>query len=504
MASLYNAEIEKFVLAGLLLYPDTWGDVNMVLKDTDFAKTNRPIFSVLKQQLDKSPPESIAPIVIAERLKSYSVVSLDGGVSVLDYLDALRILPIDKKEVTNLVKQLKQTTVKRDLVNICESVKNELIHGKDKSFSEMTSLVESSISGITTSYFKEETTLLFNGLVEEMEEKRNNIQPLDKSLLLYPFQSWNSVLSGISPSEFMVTGARTGVGKSSLGFFINLYLCERYNLPWLQIDKGELTVRSLRARAISCMSEGKIPLWAAYSGEFHLNKEWLKIWREDISHRIKKIENNIYFICTSGMSPKEIVSFIRRFYYNKIGRERHLLIHDDYLKGVESLGKNSQEYQSIGYYVDDLKSLVTDDIKASVITSVQNNRSGIINKNFGKSKDIADNESSFSLSDRIIQTSTTGWVMRWKTMEEVAAEKNLFGNIKMTLVKQREFLGKDYEKRMKPIKMPNGMYMENYFSLESNRFFYRDKGDLHSMMEVLGNTIDTVSSGDKITKEDLL
>ncbi len=71
MASLYNPEIEKFVLAGLLIYPDTWGDVNIHLKDTDWTKVNRPIFSVVKQQLDKSPPESVAPIVLAERLKSF-------------------------------------------------------------------------------------------------------------------------------------------------------------------------------------------------------------------------------------------------------------------------------------------------------------------------------------------------------------------------------------------------------------------------------------------------
>ncbi len=503
MASLYNPEIEQFVLASILQYPDVWGDINF-LKDTDFGKVNRPIYSVIKQQLDSTPPESVAPIVLAERLKTFGLTVLEGGLIPLDYLDSLKMLSVDKAGTDDLVKSLKKITVKRELCNKCDEIKNDLLHGKDKSFTEMTNLVEKGISSIETAYFKQETSTLLEGLIEENEERGNN--PIDATNMGYlgPFPSINKVLGSLSnPGDFTVVGARTGVGKSTLGFFVNMILAEKYNLPVLHIDKAEMTEKQLRARAVCALSNGQVPLWAIYSGEWRLNKEWFKIIREDVWPRVKKLEKNIHFINVGGMKSKEIVSFIRRHYYNKIGRERHLLIHDDYIKGVETLGHNTQEYQSIGYYVNDMKDLVTKDILASVWTSVQNNRTGISQ---GKqAKDIVDNEGSMSLSDRIIQMATTGFVMRHKVPEEISNEKNLFGNIKLTLVKQREFLGKDYEKMMSLIKMPNGSFAQNYFSLESKKFYFEDKGDLRHMMEVLGNTVDTVNiSKDKIKKEDLL
>lgn len=504
MASLYNPEIEQFVISSILQYPSVWGDVNHVLQSSDFSKINRPIFDIIKQQLDASPPESVAPVVISENLKKYGVSVLEGGLVPYEYLDALLLKPVKQNEAVGLVKQLKLLSVRRQLVEKCEEIKNELVHGKDtKSFEDMAGLVTKGLTNINTSFYKQETTQLFAGLIDEVEERGNN--PKDASTMGYmgPFPTINKILGSLSnPGDFTVVGARTANGKSSLGFFVNMFLAEKYDLPVLQIDKAEMTTNQLRARAVCALSEGRVPLWAIYSGEWRLNKEWLKIIREEVWPRVKKIEKNLHFINVGSMKPKEITSFIRRYYFNKIGRERHLLIHDDYIKGVESMGANTQEYQGVGYYVNDLKDLITNDILASIWTSVQNNKTGIYQ---GKQlKDIVDNEGSMSLSDRILHMSTTGLVMRFKVPEEIAIEKNLFGNIRLTLVKQREFLGKDYEKMMALVKMVNGSYAQNYFSLEAKRFYYQDKGDLRYMMEVLGNTVDTVNiTKDKISKEDL-
>ncbi len=509
MASLHNPEIEKFVLAGLLLYPDTWGDVNMVLKDTDFAKTNRPIFSIISQQLEKSPPESVAPIVIAERLKTYGLSALDGNVTVLDYLEAIKILPIDKKEVVNLVKQLKLITVKRDLANKCDEIKGELLHGKDKSFEEMTSLVESGLTSINTEYYsKDETTNICDGLIEEIEERGNNPLNADEMGYMGPFPTWNQSLGSLhNPSDFTLVSARQNCGKSSLGFYVNMCVAEKYNLPVLQIDHSEMTVKQTKARMCAALARdgnSSVPLWAIYSGEWRKNKEWTRLVRDVAWPRVKKLEKNIFFISIGNMKPKEIVNFIRRFYFNKIGRDRHLLIHDDYIKGMESLGQHTQEYQSVGYYVNDIKSLITNDIQASLWSSTQSNRSAITKGKKASELNSVDNEGGISLSDRIIHMATTAFMMRKKEPSEIAEEKNLFGNIKMSLVKQREFLGKDYDKFMSLIKTQGGL-RENCYYLQSHNFAFEDKGDLRNAMEVLGNTVDAVNvNKDKISKSDLL
>jgi hypothetical protein len=159
---------------------------------------------------------------------------------------------------------------------------------------------------------------------------------------------------------------------------------------------------------------------------------------------------------------------------------------DDYLKGVEALGKNSNEYQSIGYYVNDVKSLITGEIPAWFWTSVQNNRSGVYQGK--KASEITDSEDQMGLSDRIIQQSDWGFILRYKVTEEIAAEQSLFGNMRLTPVKTRELLGRDFDKGLRPIKLPSGKFVSNYFSLETKSFHFTEKGDLHQMLATLGQS----------------
>jgi hypothetical protein len=135
--------------------------------------------------------------------------------------------------------------------------------------------------------------------------------------------------------------------------------------------------------------------------------------------------------------------------------------------------------------VQDVKSLITNEIPASFWTSVQNNRTGSYQ---GKSaKDITDSEDQMGLSDRIIQQSDWGFILRYKVAEELASEKTLFGNMRLTPVKTRELVGKDYMKALRPVKTPNGKLATNFFHLESRDFHFTEMGDLRKSMEVLGN-----------------
>jgi len=82
----------------------------------------------------------------------------------------------------------------------------------------------------------------------------------------------------------------------------------------------------------------------------------------------------------------------------------------------------------------------------------------------------------------------TWYLMRYKVNEELAAQKNMFGNVLLKKSKLREGYGKDYEKFIRPIKLPNGQFEENYWHLQNTNFFYLDKG-LHSdALEMLGQS----------------
>jgi hypothetical protein len=184
---------------------------------------------------------------------------------------------------------------------------------------------------------------------------------------------------------------------------------------------------------------------------------------------------------------------MRRFYFNKIGRGNFLIIVDDYLKGVEQLMKDSAEWQGVGFYVADVKSMITDEIEASFWTSTQANKMGIVKGK--KMADIVDNDSVVGLSDRINHNATHAFLLRYKVMEELARERNAFGNVAAKVLKIRDGLGVDYEQFMCPIKTGSG-YADNYFNIEHHGFHYTDKGWHSEMLSRLGHTAIDLTSRD--------
>lgn len=489
--NLYSPDTEHHFLGLLLNEPSLWVEVAQA-SERDFSPIRQRIFSVIRQQLESTPPQSVSPIILTEKLKSYGQ-STTGDVDTLTFLEGLqrRGRLIEKKDAQDLLKNLKRLTAKRDFIEKCDNAKREIT--RSTSFAEMTSILDSTLNSINTQYYKpSETQSVFGDIIHKVEERGNNPIKTEDLGFQGPFPSINDTLGSIVfPGSFTVVAARTGGQKSTLAFFYNLYLAEKYNLPILHLDSNEMTLEQIQMRAICCMSQGQIPLWAVKSGEWRLNKEWENIVRHDIWPRVKKV--NIQYQNIGNMSADEVVNFIKRFYFRYVGRGNHLLINLDYIKGSESFSKNTSEYQAVGYYVDKLKNLVTEQITGSIWTSAQNNREGIITGK--KANEIVDSESSISLSDRIIQQSTHGFSMRFKVPEELAKEGNRFGNIRLTPLKTRESLGRNYERSIMPVRLPDGKHVKNYYNLNAHGFHFRDMGDLVNMLEVQGmSSVDIASN----------
>ncbi len=484
--SLYNVEVEAHTIALLLQRPETWGDFYLCDRG-DFSKAHQPLYDILSLQLNSTPPGSVAPILLADRLKGLGVTSLEGGFGVLEYAEGLLTRFVEAKDSTHLARELKRLTVRRQLIEKMEAARKELVGKPNATFDEMSTLVERNLTAVSTDYYQtEQFAKVFDGFIE-VNEKRA-AAPLDASKMgwMGPFPLMNKSLGALlDKGLFVCVGARTGNMKSALGFDYHIAMAEQHNLPVLLLDCGEMTRERIRDRAACCLSKGRIPLWAVKSGEWAQNKGWADIMRGEVYPRVERIVKLIDYINIGNLNPREKLSTIRRFYYNRVGRGNPLCILDDYLKGIEGLGKNVAEHQAIGYYVESVKNLITAEIPASFWTSVQNNRSG---SHQGKSaKEVSDSEDQMGLSDRIIQQSDWGFILRWKVPEELAAEKSLFGNMRLTPVKTREALGKDFEKALRPVKLPNGKMATSFYHMESKGFHFTEMGDLRASMEVLGN-----------------
>jgi len=312
---LFDVEVEKHFLGSLLQYPESWGEVSLAATN-DFSTVHQPIFQIIKQQLDSTPPQPVTPVILADKLKTYNV---DLGVDAFIYLDALRLKPVKKEDAENLFKELKKLTVRRELIASCDSAKQQLLKTDANTFDEMVGIVDKTLSSVNTQYFKNDHLNLFTGMVDKIEEEGNNpLSEEEQRGYDGPFPSFNRIFSSIIyPSSMILTGARSGVGKSSLSWFYTSSVAEKHQLPLVILDAAEMTPDEIQRRAICALSGGVIPYWALQNREWRKNAAWVKMIREDIWPRIQKMEKTgVYYQNIGGMSGKEIVSYLKRLYPN--------------------------------------------------------------------------------------------------------------------------------------------------------------------------------------------
>lgn len=499
--SPYNPEIESHFLASLVQFgPAVWGEVSLA-KESDFSPVHRPIFSVVRQQLEAAAPMST--VILADKLKSYGVdASKLSGVEPYDYIWALSAKPVKKDETNGLLKKLKLITVRRDLVDRCKDAEKALRDTDADDFDGMVGIVDKTLTSVSTEYYStNDTTNLFSGMIDKIEEEGNN-PPKDGIVdgFLGPLPSLNEVFGPLSyPGSFSLVGARSGAGKSSLSWFYTSHVAEKNELPLLILDVAEMTPDEIQYRAVCALSGGRIPYWAMQNREWRKNAEFTRLIREDVWPRVQKMmKTGVYYHNVGGMNGREIISYIKRWYFQHVGRDNMALINLDYIKSMESFnGRQTSEHAAIGNYVADLKTLITTDIKAAIWTSVQNNRSSIVVGKSGADLSV-ENDGQMGLSDRIIQQATHGFIMRYKTPEELAAEGNRFGNVKLVCVKHRR-MGRKAHDFLMPVKTPGGKFAMNYFNLETKGFAYFDKGTYKEMIEKTGQGIIQIDekTGDK-------
>jgi hypothetical protein len=182
-----------------------------------------------------------------------------------------------------------------------------------------------------------------------------------------------------------------------------------------------------------------------------------------------------------------MIATLRRFYYSKIGRGNPMIFSFDYIKTTFENNGSKSEWQVVGEMIDKFKKTIQKEILSDggpvipMITSVQSNRQGIVNAR--QPQEIRDDESIVSLSDRITQFCSHMFILRQKTLDEMANEPNC-GNHKLINVKARH-LGADYMRAINPVRMPDGSLRKNAINLQMDGFSVKECGDMVDLVRAL-------------------
>lgn len=494
---IYNLEFEKQVLAAFLQKPEVVFDNLEILSEEDFYNSSllhKTIFSVLKRSIEKD--ESLDEVVLAQRIKDLGI-QFKEDISIVDYLRSLQMRKVgDAKTILSSIRELKKVTVRRTIfetsnkmAEVMKSISPEtpyaqIIEQADDIYNQKINMFEEGVDSPQN---------IFELMEDFIEERGNN--PIDDFGMMGPHQKVNDIYGSLlRPGNITVVVARSGVGKTQFCMHYSTWVADKYDVPVLHFDNGEMSREELIIRQCAAMSG--VPSYLLESGR----------WRQagpEVVAKVravwKKIKNlKFYYYNVGGMTVDNMVNVLKRFYYSKVGRGKEMVFSFDYIKtSSESGANNKNEWQLVGEMVDKFKKTIQKDILydgnpvISMVTSVQSNRSGITTNR--QAANIIDDESIVSLSDRIIQFCSHMFILRKKVAEEIAEEGSLFGTHKLIEVKARH-LGEDIAGALEPVRVGDTL-RKNFINLEFKNFNIVEKGDLRDIVEWMESQAQLEASG---------
>lgn len=495
---IYSYELEKTVLGGLLQNTHLWSNVSNFLTEKDFysedSQAHRSIFLLIKHALNNS--ETIDEVILIDRLDRLNV-SFPDDIDLPEYIKGLAFYEVSEDVFLQSVKELKKYSVRREIHNACTKVQkhvnkvdpntkySDILEASDKLYNEPLKTFERGDHSFVN---------LFEMIPDMVEERGEN--PVTNFGMLGPYPSVNKIYGSLLlPGNITVVAARTGSGKTTVALDFATKVADHYDVPVLHFDNGEMSEEELAFRQVAALT--KLPLFLIQTGRWR-NSSWGELTSQQVVHRVrscyKKLKKiKFFYENVAGMSPDDMASLVKRFYYSEVGRGNPLIFSFDYIKTDFSSMKNGgpSGWEKIAYMIDKFKQTIHRDIcfdgkpQISMFTSVQTNRAGIVNN---RSPDnIVEDESVVALGDAISHFCSHLFLLRKKVAEELILEGENFGTHKLINLKSRH-LGEDIEGALNLVEMPDGTKKGNYINLDIKSFGVEDKGDLRDLVKYLSNT----------------
>lgn len=480
---IFSLEIEQQFLATLLQYPENYCQIADFITYKDFysekSKVNQTVFSVMKQILEKG--EDIDPSIVIDRVNSLGV-SFSENLTVFDYIHSLSMRKTSDKALISLSKELKKYTVRRDIYYAARDVAQEMKNiDPNSEYSDIVNTADSTFNKNINFYESGDNAPA--DLMEEMprliEERGNN--PVSEFGLKSPYPKLHDIYGSLlRPGNITVVVARSGVGKTTLALDFSTKVAAEEGVPVIHFDNGEMSKEELIMRQCSAMSG--VPMHLLETGQWRQHSQETVDKVRAVWGKVKKIK--FYYYSVSGLGFEEMITVLKRWYYSKIGRGNKVIFSFDYIKPSDSKGDGRSEWQQIGSMVNRFKACIKDEIQHEgdpiipMITSVQSNKLGITHNR--SADNIVDDESIVSLSDRITQYASHMFILRKKTLDELAEEGELFGTHKLICIKPRH-LGRDYAGHTEPVLVGDRL-RHNFINLDIKGFRVEERGDLRDIV----------------------
>jgi len=493
---IYNFELEKQLLAGLLKEPESLSEISNFISNSDFyskqSSLHSAIFRIIKQAIDAG--DEIDEIIIAQRV--YEVgLSFEDNLNPSDYIKSLSLRKVPKGNILKTAKELKKYTIRREILESSQEIAKKMKNiSPESSYRDIVEVADNVYNSRINLYEIGNDTP--ENIYEEMEalvEERGN-NPVTEFGMMGPHAKINDIYGSLlRAGNITVIVARSGVGKTQFCMDYSTKVSLQYDVPVLHFDNGEMSKEELIMR--QCAALSGVPMHLLENGKWRQAGQDVVDKVRAVWPRVKNLK--FYYYNVGGMDVDSMVNTLKRFYYSKVGRGNQMVFSFDYIKTTSENNGNKSEWQVVGEMVDKFKKCVQKEILHDgnpvipMITSVQSNRYGITTNR--TSQNIVDDESIVSLSDRITQFCSHMFILRSKTTDEVETEGGRFGTHKLINVKARH-LGSDIAGAVEPVSIGDSL-RKNAINLDFNNFNITERGDLRDIARVLNGEEDLDSDG---------
>jgi replicative DNA helicase len=483
---IYNFEIEKQLLAGLIKESQHFSQISNFIDASDFyseqSNLHAAIFTIIKQAIDAG--DEVDEIIIAQRINSIGL-SFEDNLNPSDYIKSLALRKVPAGNLVKTAKELKKFSIRREIFNSSQDMAKAMKSmSPESSYQQIVECADAIYNSKINLYEigKDVPENIYADMEDIIEERGNN--PITEFGMMGPHPKVNEIYGSLlRPGNITVIVARSGVGKTQFCMHYATRVSAKYDVPVLHFDNGEMSKEELVMR--QCAALSGVPMHLIESGN------WRKAG-QDVVDKVRgvwaKIKNlQFYYYNVGGMDVDSMIDTLKRFYYSKVGRGNQMIFSFDYIKTTSESNAGKSEWQTVGEMVDKFKKCIQKEILEDgnpvipMITSVQSNRSGITNNRMAAN--VIDDESVVSLSDRITQFCSHMFILRNKTADEIQTEGVRFGTHKLINVKSRH-LGKDIAGAVEPVRIGDAL-RKNFVNLEFANFNISECGDLRDIARAL-------------------
>lgn len=352
-SNLHSDEAEINVIASILVIQDNSKYINSLETQDFYSKTNKAIFSLMKELNDKDETVDLLTV------KELGVTKKFNGIKLLETMTDMTDKLVYAGNIDKYIKILKNLSVKRKIFNtakkVCEEI-SEVDPNKDEI--EVKNEVVQKFLNIKTNK-KNSNAEMKDVMIETLKDIDDKYQKRDDYSLRTGYLDLDKIIEGLHEQELTLLGARPGVGKTAFSLQMAEHIAKKG--VYVYFVSLEMSRKQLGNRIIA--REAEIDSHVLRMG-------WLT---EENFAKINEVAGNVADIKMCIDSESTTIQDIEDK-ANELKQEKNLgLMVIDYLQLLKSRNKFTNREQEVADISRRLK-LLSKELDIPVVALCQLNR----------------------------------------------------------------------------------------------------------------------------------